>query len=262
MKKFILIIIIILGVLIMLKPVSAIIKDSIANIMYRGNVVTGTVAVVNGDGSYDVFISESDVAYPKIFTLSANPNLAVGDKVRILYKGGCKELPIILPPSTAAEPEIVMFENQIIYLNTNYSNLANPDHRYGMPILAISDHNVTQVHVFCKRFGSPGTVNVKIYAADANKKPTGEVLSSGNFDGDTLEETGAWKEIDVSLCTFSEGNWYVIVFDVPGAGSWHYFRWYGKFTNVYPDAVGVYSNNAGVTWSYTFVDFTFKIYGY
>ena len=95
MKKFILIILL-LGVLCMLKPVSAIIKDSIGNIMYRGNVVTGTVAVVNGDGSYDCYISESDRAYPKIFTLSANPDLAVGDKVRILYKGGCKELPIIL----------------------------------------------------------------------------------------------------------------------------------------------------------------------
>ena len=102
MKKFILIILIVLGVLIMLKPVSAIIKDSIGNIMYRGNVVTGIVAKDNGNKSYDCYISESEVAYPKIFTLSANPNLAVGDKVRILYKGGCKELPIILPPSTAS----------------------------------------------------------------------------------------------------------------------------------------------------------------
>ena len=246
----------------MLKPVSAIIKDSIGNIMYRGNVVTGIVATDNGDKSYDCYISESEVAYPKIFTLSANPNLAVGDKVRILYKGGCKELPIILPPTITAPPEIVMFENQLIYVNTSYSNLANADHRIGMPILAISDHNVTQVHVFCKRFGSPGTVNVKIYAADANKKPTGAILSSGSFDGDTLEETGAWKEIDVSLCAFTGGNWYVIVFDVPGAGSWHYFRWYGTFANVYPNAVGVYSNNAGETWSYLSIDYSFKIYGY
>jgi len=82
----------------MLKPINSIIKDSIGNIMFRGNVVTGTVATDNGDGSYDVFISESDKAYPKIFTLSRNPDLAVGDKVRILYKNGCKELPIILPP--------------------------------------------------------------------------------------------------------------------------------------------------------------------
>jgi len=86
----------------MLKPISAIIKDSIGNIMFRGNVVTGIVAKDNGNKSYDVFISESDVAYPKIFTLSANPDLVVGDKVRILYKNGCKELPIILPPTTMA----------------------------------------------------------------------------------------------------------------------------------------------------------------
>ena len=103
MKKL-LILLIFIGVLVMLKPINSIIKDSIGNIIYRGNVVTGIVAVDNGDGSYDVFISESDRAYPKIFTLSANPNLAVGDKVRILYQNGCRELPIILPPVVATIP--------------------------------------------------------------------------------------------------------------------------------------------------------------
>jgi len=88
----------------MLKPINSIIKDSIGNIMFRGNVVTGIVATDNGNGSYDVFISESDRAYPKIFTLSRNPDLAVGDKVRILYKNGCKELPIILPPVKPTAP--------------------------------------------------------------------------------------------------------------------------------------------------------------
>ncbi len=83
----------------MLKPINAIIKDSVGNIIYRGNVVTGIVATDNGDGSYDVFISESGKAYPNIRTLSQDPNLAIDDKVRILYKDGCKELPIILPPS-------------------------------------------------------------------------------------------------------------------------------------------------------------------
>ena len=128
MKKFILIILIVLGVLIMLKPVSAIIKDSIGNIMYRGNVVTGIVAKDNGNKSYDCYISESEVAYPKIFTLSANPNLAVGDKVRILYKNGCKELPIILPP-TIAEAEttagniFVYYQASFIGEETNHVRL-------------------------------------------------------------------------------------------------------------------------------------------
>ena len=124
MKKL-LILLIFIGVLIMLKPVSAIIKDSIGNIVYRGNVVTGIVATDNGDGSYDCYISESEVAYPKIFTLSANPNLAVGDKVRILYKDGCKELPIILPPTTVAASGIIFVVYQSggnYYLNSYTSD--------------------------------------------------------------------------------------------------------------------------------------------
>lgn len=99
MKKLLLIILI--GVFIMLKPINAIIANSIGNIIQRGSVVTGIIATDNGDGSYDVYISESDKARPNVRTLSANPDIAVDDKVRILYKDGCPELPIIYPPSTA-----------------------------------------------------------------------------------------------------------------------------------------------------------------
>jgi len=108
----------------MLKPISAIIKDSIGNIIFRGNVVTGIVATDNGDKSYDVFISESDKAYPKIFTLSRNPDLAVGDKVRILYKNGCKELPIILPPVTMVAGDLIIccFETNKIWRCRGISN--------------------------------------------------------------------------------------------------------------------------------------------
>ena len=113
----------------MLKPVNSIIKDSIGNIIYRGNVVTGTVAVDNGDGSYDVFISESDRAYPKIFTLSANPDLAVGDKVRILYKNGCRELPIILPPATTPEEYELTFNNSYRAGCAKYSTVSYADAR-------------------------------------------------------------------------------------------------------------------------------------
>ena len=83
----------------MLRPINAIIKDSVGNIIHRGFVVTGEVAVDNGDSSYDVYIAEEAKPYPRIFTLSKNPDLAVGDKARILYKDGNKELPIILPPT-------------------------------------------------------------------------------------------------------------------------------------------------------------------
>ncbi|GAH85773.1 unnamed protein product, partial [marine sediment metagenome] len=115
MKKLLLIILI--GVFIVLKPINAIIKDSIGNIIHRGSVVTGIIATDNGDGSYDVFISESDRAYPKVRTLSQNPDLAVGDKVRILHKDGNKELPIILPPVTLVPSIIRRYALIIAYPN-------------------------------------------------------------------------------------------------------------------------------------------------
>jgi len=109
----------------MLRPTNAIIKDNVGNIIHRGFVVTGEVAVDNGDGSYDVYIAGEAKAYPKIFTLARNPDLAVGDKVRILYKGGCKELPIILPPTTIVTPLIATIFRQ--YSGNNYLNYYSMD---------------------------------------------------------------------------------------------------------------------------------------
>ena len=60
MKKILLIILV--GIVIMLKPINAILKDSLGNIILRGTVVTGIIATDNGDGSYDVFISEAEEA--------------------------------------------------------------------------------------------------------------------------------------------------------------------------------------------------------
>lgn len=98
----------------MLRPVNAIIRDNVGNIIHRGFVVTGEVAIDNGDGSYDVYISGEAKAYPKIFTLARNPDLAVEDTVRILYKNGCKELPIILPP---VKPTITRYHAFVLAYN-------------------------------------------------------------------------------------------------------------------------------------------------
>jgi len=127
MKKIILILVLI-GV-IMLNPARAIVQNSVGNIIYRGNVVTGTVAKDNGNGSYDVYIGESDVAYPKIFTLSRNPDLEVGDKVRILYENGNKEMPIILPPTTIGNFIFVVYQNGgSFYLNRyTYAGVLNAE---------------------------------------------------------------------------------------------------------------------------------------
>jgi hypothetical protein len=178
--KRLLILLIFIGVLVMFKSINAIIQDSIGNIIYRGNVVTGIVATDNGDKSYDVFISESEKAYPHIFTLSANPVLAVGDKVRILYKNGCKELPIILPPTTvtiirqyalicASPNSTQLFDIDGILLN----QISNAGWGYGQCGLCLD----TSGNIYVEE----NTTMIKKYDKDFNLLITKNIESGSNW---------------------------------------------------------------------------------
>jgi hypothetical protein len=102
MKRLFLLLIII-GVLIAVEPIGRLIKNTVGNIVYRGAFVTGIITADNGDKSYAVEIGESGKSRPKIFTLSPNPDLKIGDKARILYRGGNKEDPILLAPTIVEE---------------------------------------------------------------------------------------------------------------------------------------------------------------
>ena len=84
------------GVSIIHKLPDNILDSTIGNIKYRNNVVTGVIAVVNGNNTYDVYISSSDIAYPNIPTTLPEPNFEVEDAVEILIEYGNKEMPIII----------------------------------------------------------------------------------------------------------------------------------------------------------------------
>ena len=245
----------------MLKPINSIIKDSIGNIMFRGNVVTGTVAVDNGDGSYDVFISESDRAYPKIFTLSANPDLAVSDKVRILYKNGCKELPIILPPVITG---LTLFENQLIN-DGNWMN-AHGTRWIAYFFQAESNHTIEKIQLYMTRLGSPGTVTISIYPNEGtgNFKPVigGGALTEGTTDGNTLvTSVGEWREIEVTPYSLISGTWYSIVVKALSGNSSNSVLWWGTNENILPDQWRHTSSDSGVNWYSGQFDLTYKIYG-
>lgn len=245
----------------MLKPINAIIKDSIGNIIFRGNVVTGVIATDNGDNSYDVFISESDKAYPNIRTLSANPDLAVDDTVRILYKDGCKELPIILPPVVVGISE---FESQLVF-EDEFMNA------YGAVWVsyffqAESNHTVEKIALLLNKEWGPGIITVAIYPNEGagNFKPVigGGALTSGTTDGDTLpDETDPpiWREIEVTPYSLISGTWYSIV--LTATLGWK-VNWYGK-DNVptAPNQWRHYSPDNGANWYAGVFDLTFKIYG-
>jgi len=83
---------------------------TIGIIKYRNNVVTGEVAVDNGNNTYDVYIAGSDVAYPDIPTTLREPSFAVGEAVEILVEYGNKEMPIIIGRSKKVAQEFTEIE--------------------------------------------------------------------------------------------------------------------------------------------------------
>jgi len=104
MKKLLILILICMGVLVLLTPIGKFKGEAFGNIMYRKNLVTGIITADNGDKSYAVEIGESGKSIKKIFTLSPDPDLAVGDKARVLYRGGNKEDRILLAPTKPSIP--------------------------------------------------------------------------------------------------------------------------------------------------------------
>jgi len=256
----------------MLKPISTIIKDSIGNITYRGNVVTGTVAVVRGDGSYDVFISESEKAYPKIFTLSANPDLAVGDKVRILYKNGCKELPIILPPTTVVSNFIfVVYQSGgSFYLNRyTYNGVLNAELGILSEIAAGNPYKMcvdSNQNIYIFNYAYP---NMTIYKYDKNGNhlltkalpalthfvyisPNGYLYTLVYLSNTITERNLSDLEINSTYTLTSGNRFYYITFDSDGyfytynwdslsSAKWGYEKWEYNIGRI---AVHLQTNNA------------------
>ena len=268
MKKL-LFILLIIGVLIMLRPINAIIRDNVGNIIHRGFVVTGEVAVDNGDSSYDVYIAGEAKAYPKIFTLARNPDLAVGDKVRILYKNGCKELPIILPPVKPTEL-IKLFEYYLadgaIYFAYFYAN----SWWRGQTFTTISAHTINYIELLlARRYSSsiPGTIYVEIREATINDIPTGPTLTLGETDGNTLtyalDNPGVnreWRRIDLAEYNLEDATKYIITLHLIGGTSTHSAGIWNTGDS-YPDGKLLYSLDGGVNWSTSYQDGGFKIYG-
>jgi len=86
----------------------------IGHIKYRNNVVTGEIATVNGNNTYDVYISGSDVAYPNIPTTVKEPDFEVGEAVEILIEYGNKEMPIIIGHAKKVAQEFVEDEINVL----------------------------------------------------------------------------------------------------------------------------------------------------
>jgi len=115
-----------------------------------------------------------------------------------------------------------------------------------------STFTLTKVRLRLKRVGSPGTLYIRIYAADANHCPTGPVLASATINGNTLttDYWGAWYLIDLGAgCVFTQGTEYCTVLYIAGGNASNCVQWIGATGNQYPNGCYALSSNAGSSWT-------------
>ena len=91
-----------------------ILDSTIGNIKYRNNIVTGVVAVDNGNNTYDCYISGADVAYPNIPTTLPDPDFKVDDPVEIAIEYGNNQMFIIIGYAQKIVQEFVEDEINVL----------------------------------------------------------------------------------------------------------------------------------------------------
>lgn len=82
-----------------------IIKNANEQIKYKNTVTTGEITVDNGDGTYDVKITNANSAFPNVETINYDAVFSVGEIVDIIFEQGCKEAPKIIGHSKKIKQE-------------------------------------------------------------------------------------------------------------------------------------------------------------
>ena len=127
------------------------------------------------------------------------------------------------------------------------------------------DHNITSVKLLMYRVGAPATITVSIKAVEASHKPTGNDLTSGTTDGDTLttNTAGEWREVSLASYGLLASTEYAIVARALTGDASNKVNWKADGSSpTYTGGALVYSTDSGSSWTvYTGYDFLFEEYG-
>lgn len=135
----------------------------------------------------------------------------------------------------------------------NVHGLFYAPYRYAQGFTPDQNHQLRSLRLMLKKYaGTPATVYVDIYEADANGKPTGPILASGSTPGNTLSTAtwGDWRIIDLgSGCALTANQMYCIVIYSPGSNAGNCPSWSMDGATNYINGDHWQSNDAGVTWT-------------
>lgn len=133
-------------------------------------------------------------------------------------------------------------------------------------------HKILRVSLFLGRnqavLGFPGWLNVYLYEADGNHKPTGAVMCQGGMSSNTLpplitDESSPAKWFSITLTGNDQelviGVEYSLVITCPTGNGGTFVLWGGRAS--YADGFGFSSTDAGSTWSASTLDFNFIEFG-
>ncbi len=127
------------------------------------------------------------------------------------------------------------------------------------------NHYIAEVSLRLYRVGTPGIINWYIYATDISGFPTGPILASGsgNANGITDSDVGAWTVLELSGVNLTSGTLYAIVLTAPNAPSGSSIKWrHSTGTNDYANGTELrYNTSTGWEPHPTYDDFLFKCYG-
>jgi hypothetical protein len=104
---------------------------------------------------------------------------------------------------------------------------------------------------------------VSIKATDGSGHPTGDDLTSGTIDGNSLSTTPTWYEIALTEYTLSAHTKYAIVVRAPNGNDLNLAPWrWDESSPTYAGGNREYSWDSGDTWdSSTSVDLMFEVWG-
>lgn len=122
-------------------------------------------------------------------------------------------------------------------------------------------YTITSVNLKLLRVLSPGTITVQIKRTSGGS-PTGEVLCSGTIDGNTIDTSAAWYQVNMTTETSLEANTvYAIIVSAASGDAANYVRWRYVGAGGYAGGNALTSTNSGTTWSSQTYDFLFEVWG-
>jgi hypothetical protein len=130
--------------------------------------------------------------------------------------------------------------------------------------VATESHSAVDVRLLVYRVGTPSTITVSIRECGTNGLPTGDDLTSGTFDGDSVTNStgGSWYGTTLTETGLAYGETYALLVRAEAGDDENYLAMRIDTGNGYSGGQAITSGSGGIIWTAdTGNDAMFQIHG-